>query len=214
MHPAEPGALLLLVNGVDPERLEEYEAWHGTEHVPERLTMPGFLAADRYVFADDPCRFATIYWLDDARSLYTPDYLNLMANPSPWSARMRPAMRDVTRWPALVRDRHGKDAPEKLALLSYRAGLDFDALTNALHTPIISEAADGWALAEWLDAPSHPSWSAGANVGHEAQFRCFIGAGKEWLPSARVLNLQQEVQFGDVLHLSLIARIRPGSMHD
>src|SRR5256885_14231528 len=43
-------AFLALWNGLDrSDAREEYEAWHAMEHVPERVGLPGFLWARRYV---------------------------------------------------------------------------------------------------------------------------------------------------------------------
>lgn len=196
MSPADPGALLLLINGVDPARREEYEAWHGQEHVPERLTLPGFLAADRYVFPHDPCRFATIYWLDDAGALLTPEYLHLMAHPSPWSARMRPAMRDVTRWPGAIRERRGPDFAQTLAILSAP-----DAPDAAMLPPLPANGT-GRVLAEHVEAPAHPNWPAPPASPSTPRWRAFLCAPQRWpLPVDAKASVQPP------LHLALIARL-------
>ncbi|WP_204301518.1 hypothetical protein, partial [Stenotrophomonas maltophilia] len=55
-------AFLALWNGVAPGHIEAYQDWHGVEHVPERLTVPGMLAAWRYQADDgDEPAFFTLY---------------------------------------------------------------------------------------------------------------------------------------------------------
>ena len=44
-------AFLAIANTVEPAMQAEYEAWHTFEHVPERLTMPGFLGGKRFIVA-------------------------------------------------------------------------------------------------------------------------------------------------------------------
>ncbi|WP_419898770.1 hypothetical protein [Roseomonas sp. USHLN139] len=90
---------LALWNGVRPERMAEYEAWHSTEHMPERLGAPGFLGAHRYR-AEQGTDFFTLYTLDSLAALKTPAYAALMAEPTRWSARMRPHLTGFRRLPA------------------------------------------------------------------------------------------------------------------
>lgn len=95
---AEPAtALLALWNDVDPALEAEYEAWHAVEHVPERLTVPGMLWACRYGRRASPC-YLTLYGLRDAAVLEGEAYQRLLREPTPMSRRMRPALRNVSRW--------------------------------------------------------------------------------------------------------------------
>jgi hypothetical protein len=91
-------AFLALWNGVHPEALAEYEAWHSREHVPERLTVPGIIAAWRYRDVDRAApAFFTLYDLADAQVPESAAYRRLVSHPTPASARMRPLLTDVVR---------------------------------------------------------------------------------------------------------------------
>ena len=90
-------ALLALWNDVDPALEAEYEAWHAGEHVPQRLTVPGMLWACRYGRQASP-RYLTLYGLRDAAVLEGEAYRRLLREPTPMSRRMRPALRNVSRW--------------------------------------------------------------------------------------------------------------------
>ncbi|GHC97366.1 hypothetical protein GCM10007320_52040 [Pseudorhodoferax aquiterrae] len=96
----EAAALLALWNGVDPAHAAEYERWHAEEHVPERLTVPGMQWARRYaaLWPQPGPRYLTLYGLRDARVLEEDAYQRLLREPTPWSARMRPFLCDISRW--------------------------------------------------------------------------------------------------------------------
>lgn len=93
-------ALLALWNDVDPALDDAYNDWHAREHVPERLTVPGMLWAQRYARADDSAwpRYLTLYGLRDAAVLDSAAYRQLLAEPTPASRAMRPALRNLSRW--------------------------------------------------------------------------------------------------------------------
>jgi hypothetical protein len=90
--------LLLLWNDIDPAVDAEYNRWHSTEHVPERVTVPGILSGRRYVRVGEGAqRYLTIYELESTAVLSSPAYLSLAESPTPWSRRMRINFSNVTR---------------------------------------------------------------------------------------------------------------------
>ena len=104
-------ALLALWNDVTPAHEDEYNDWHACEHVPERLTMPGFVWAQRWraVEAEGPGpRYLTLYGLAGLDALESPEYKRLLAGPTPWSQRMRPHLLHLSRWACELRA--GRDA--------------------------------------------------------------------------------------------------------
>lgn len=93
-------ALLSLWNGVDPARQAEYERWHTLEHVPERVWVPGFVSGTRYRNeTPGQARYFTLYALQRLDCLASAAYRTLVEQPTPWSAAMRPALRDFVRKP-------------------------------------------------------------------------------------------------------------------
>lgn len=94
------GALLALWNDIDPAFEPAYEDWHANEHVPERLTVPGFLWARRYaaLAAGSGPRYLTLYGLRSCEVLESAAYRRLLAEPTPASALMRPRLRNISRW--------------------------------------------------------------------------------------------------------------------
>jgi hypothetical protein len=93
-------AFLALFNDFDPARDDEYNAWHSREHVPQRLTIPGIGRARRYVGRAEPrYTYFTLYEMASAGTMLSKPYLDLLANPTPWSAAMRPSFRQFLRVP-------------------------------------------------------------------------------------------------------------------
>lgn len=139
-------AFLALWNGVAPGHLDAYQAWHGIEHVPERLTVPGILAAWRYQ-ADDGGEpgFFTLYDLASVDVLQTPAYQRLINQPSPESTRMRPHLTHFTRIVCrLAASRPSPDAAFVVPLVSARSDMPAGAACALQHGIVAA------------DAPGHP----------------------------------------------------------
>ncbi len=81
--------LLLVISDPPAAFEEEFNAWYDTEHVPERLGIPGFESGVRYVSADRGRRYLALYDLSAVEVLDTPAYLaRAGVNFTPWSKRV------------------------------------------------------------------------------------------------------------------------------
>jgi hypothetical protein len=92
--------LLLTMTEPPPHREEEFNAWYDDEHMAERLAIPGFRSARRWV-ADLPPgegKYLATYELDSAAVLTSPAYLARLNNPTPWSKRSLEACVLFRRW--------------------------------------------------------------------------------------------------------------------
>jgi hypothetical protein len=76
----------------------EYIEWHTREHMPERLSVPGFRTGKR-LHAPDAARyvFGTIYAGDDLEVFRSPGYLARLNNPTPWTAAVAPSFQNFLR---------------------------------------------------------------------------------------------------------------------
>lgn len=102
------GSFLALWNGIRDSRLTaEYEAWHTFEHTPERVSVPGFLEARRYRSPGAYPRYFTLYHLTSLSALETPQYQELLAQPTDWSAKMRRELTSLRRVPCQLGGRYG-----------------------------------------------------------------------------------------------------------
>lgn len=81
--------LLLTLTEPPPAMEEEFNAWYDEEHLPERLSIPGFRSARRWVadVAPGGGKYLATYELDSAAVLSSPAYLERFRNHTPWSKR-------------------------------------------------------------------------------------------------------------------------------
>jgi hypothetical protein len=82
------GFLLVLMHC--PQNLEdEFNAWYDTEHLPERLAVPGITSAKRFVCLSGHPRYLAMYDLERPEVMDSPDYLKVAhGNSSPWTKRV------------------------------------------------------------------------------------------------------------------------------
>ena len=89
--------ILAVWNDVDPAHEAEYHRWYWEQHLPERLSVPGFLSAYRYQAVEGSPKFFTWYLVRDVEVLRSPHYLERLANPTEWTQRVMPWFRNMTR---------------------------------------------------------------------------------------------------------------------
>jgi hypothetical protein len=91
-------ALLAIWHDIEPESWDEYMEWHTREHMPERLSNPGFTIGKRLIsHALGRHRYGTIYCGEDIEVFRSPAYLERLNNPTDWSLRVQPAFRNFLR---------------------------------------------------------------------------------------------------------------------
>lgn len=105
---ATPGVLIVMTD-IPPEEEERFNRWYDTEHVPERVAVPGVRRARRYVRYDDapqPApgtvavrrgpKYLVVYELDDVEVLHG-DWAELTARHSELSRAMYPHLSNLVR---------------------------------------------------------------------------------------------------------------------
>ena len=90
-------AAMLLSFDVVPDAVAEHDDWHTHEHLPERLSIPGFLRGTRWVAAPGHPRYLVIYEVEQLATLSSDAYLQRLNNPSVWTTKMMSQYRDMTR---------------------------------------------------------------------------------------------------------------------
>ena len=83
-------ALLIVYTDVDVEHEADFNAWYNQEHVPERMSAPGFLDAARYEALRGGPRYLAVYELESVEALQSDEYLRMSQNPTEWTRRMSP----------------------------------------------------------------------------------------------------------------------------
>ena len=90
-------AAMLLWFDIVPETIPEHDEWHTREHFPERVGIPGFRRASRWICAMGSPRYLIAYEVEDVGVLSSAPYLDRLNHPSPWTQRMMPSYRGMTR---------------------------------------------------------------------------------------------------------------------
>jgi hypothetical protein len=68
---------------------DEFNEWYDAEHVPERLRIPGFINAVRWIGVDNPKLSLAIYDLENLDVLQKPEYKAVSPEHfSPWAKRL------------------------------------------------------------------------------------------------------------------------------
>jgi hypothetical protein len=80
-------AFLAFSHDVTPGGEPDWTEWHDREHIPERLSIPGFLRLRRYVALGAGPRFFYFYETESLDVLQSPAYLERLSNPTPWTKR-------------------------------------------------------------------------------------------------------------------------------
>ena len=116
---------------------EEFNAWYDSEHLPERLAIPGFRSARRWIASCAPGegKYLATYELDSAGVLQSPAYLERFANATPWTRRSLGRCVLFKRW--ACEQVHPGDAgshplAKALLLLTAEREIEVPPITGAL----------------------------------------------------------------------------------
>ena len=104
---------------VDPAMEDEHNRWCIHEHIPERLSIPGFLRCRRYATSmeDSAARkYVNLYETRSVSVMTSAEYLARLETPTPWTTRMAPSVLNATRTAAAVVVSRGRGAGGYLML--------------------------------------------------------------------------------------------------
>lgn len=139
-------AAMLLSFDVASEAVAEHDHWHTHEHLAERLSIPGFLRGTRWVAIDgEQPRYVVVYEVEQLETLSSAAYLQRLNHPTPWTSKMMPHYRGMSRGFCTV-------------TASVGLGVGPAALVVRLRpTPSAQEALRAWlagqVFAQWASQP-------------------------------------------------------------
>jgi hypothetical protein len=90
-------AAMLLSFDVAPEAIVEHDDWHTHEHLPERLSIPGFIRGSRWIAVRGRPRYFVIYEVAQLGTLTSEAYLQRLNNPTPWTSKVMAHYRGMSR---------------------------------------------------------------------------------------------------------------------
>lgn len=114
-------AAMVLFYGIEASAIADHDHWHTHEHFPERLGVPGFLRASRWVALEAEPRYLVLYEVEEVAVLSGAPYLQRLNNPTPWTTRMMPSFRGMVRGFCGVTASAGDGLGHALAALRYTA---------------------------------------------------------------------------------------------
>lgn len=118
--PLSGRAMLINFMNVSAEHEQDFNRWYDKEHLAERVAIPGFLEARRYVAEDAPERYLGIYTTETLETLDSPEYHHRLANQTAWSVKHIDGFRDATRAIARVVESRGVGRGAALGFIRLR----------------------------------------------------------------------------------------------
>ena len=102
---------------IAPETKAEFEDWHTHEHMPERLSIPGFLRGTRWTALSGAPSYFILYEAARWATITAGAYVERLNDPTPWSRKMMPHHRNMVRSLCRLRASFGGGLPGVLATL-------------------------------------------------------------------------------------------------
>jgi len=179
-------AAMLLSFDIAAEAVAEHDRWHTHEHLPERLSIPGFLRGTRWVAGrPEPGtpRYMVLYEVASVATLTSEPYMQRLNNPTPWTTRVMPHYRGMRRGLCAVLGSFGFGTGHAGALVRFKSPAR--GAEAALHRWLLQEvlpalpARPGLGSAHLLEGAATPAMT------HEQRMR---GAADAGVDSALVIT--------------------------
>jgi hypothetical protein len=96
ISPAASDAAMVLYFDIAGDNAE-HDEWHTYEHIHERLSIPGFLRATRWIATAATPKYMVIYELSGIEVGTSAPYLERLNHPTPWTTAMMSRYRGMIR---------------------------------------------------------------------------------------------------------------------
>ena len=135
-------AAMLLWYDIVPEQVAEHDDWHTRQHFPERVAIPGFMRAQRWVSASPGPRYFIAYEVADIEVLSSVAYLERLNNPTSWTRQIMPSFRGMVRGFCRFESSHGTVLGTAAVVVRYSAASGLEErlrhwLTNELAADLL-----------------------------------------------------------------------------
>jgi hypothetical protein len=143
MPMAGKGMLLTSID-IDASDEAEFNRWYDREHLEERVAIPGFLEARRYVAHHAKPKYLSLYSTAAFEVLDSPSYRAALANQTAWSKANIGRFRNMIRAVARITISRGTGRGAALGIIRLRPDAAAkDALRTALHDQLNPKDRDG-----------------------------------------------------------------------
>ena len=146
-HRTLPGgtatAGVLIWNEVTAEGQSAFYQWHNSEHMPERMSIPGFIRGRRYASDGAITQWFTLYEAASLDVLVSPAYLERLNHPTPATQETLKFFRNTARSVCLLQRAAGNSVGGYAIVLRFD-GLEDTALneTHSVHAVRALEAVE------------------------------------------------------------------------
>jgi hypothetical protein len=159
---------MLLSFDVVPEAVAEHDDWHTHEHLPERLSIPGFLRGSRWVAVHGQPRYLVLYEVAELATLTSAAYLERLNNPTAWTRTMMPHYRDMRRGLCAVVGSHGLGVGNLSYVVRFKPRAQFE---GTLRRWLLKEALPALPAQRGIGSAHLLQGAAAAQMTHEQSIR-------------------------------------------
>ena len=128
MTQADPAGLMAFWADIGPDYEARFLEWHNCEHMPERVSVPGFREGRRYRELGGSSRYLMMYFTENADVLGSPAYMERLNDPTPWTRESLGHFRNPSRNVYTVLAGHGRTS---LREFPYLVSIRFDITPDA-----------------------------------------------------------------------------------
>lgn len=137
-------AFIIMWHDIAAEGEQDYHAWHTRQHMPERLSHPGFLRSRRGMnWGADKQRYFTLYEGETLETFLSAEYAHSLNCPTDWTQRVAPHFRNFLRVACAIVHTSGRGVGGALA--SFRCalppGIDESTMLKRMQ-PALADIAD------------------------------------------------------------------------
>lgn len=148
MAQSTPSGLMAFWSDIDPDYEPRFLEWHNCEHMPERVSVPGFREGRRYHGMDGAPAYLMMYFTDTAEVLQSASYLERLNDPTPWTQESLTHFRNPSR---NIYDLVGWAGDDGLIAAPYMTSIRFDvanAGSDATISSIENQLLPAWAAVD------------------------------------------------------------------
>ena len=200
--------ILAIWHDLDPAGEADFREWHTRQHMPERLSVPGFLRGCRYIAVKGTPQLFNFYQTERPETLTSAAYVERLNNPTPWTQQVVPYFRNINRSAgrvlasmgageggaiATLRIKPREEAREQLSNWLQTEGLTLTLRQAAIAAVHLWSADPAASLIETAESRARVGATAVADLtvaieGNDAEF---VEAAANWL--------QQQAAFSEAL---------------
>jgi hypothetical protein len=157
--------MLLTSMDVDAADEADFNRWYDREHLEERVAIPGFIEARRYVAEEGAPKYLSLYSTESFEVLDSPAYRQALANQTAWSRENIARFKNMIRAVARITISRGKGRGAQLGIIRLRpAPGKANELRPLLHDALNPEGLDGIISMHLLESDPRLSQPLTANA--------------------------------------------------